>query len=149
VSQLDSKLHPGPSRDQTESADDDPPGKAASGRPAFDRPGTTVWEWQTATGIFSRDASTTRVQLLQAPDLALQETVVVKKPEVEELRLSVAPCGGFNPYDHAPKGRNSPPVASRSIRRPPVSRPPPRPPAMTLRRPITLMERLRNLFGGK
>jgi len=100
VSQLANKSNSGTSRDESESAQADAPGTASSGRPVFDRRGTTVWEWQTATGVYSRDASTTRVQKLQAPGLSLEKTVIVKQPAIEEPRLNVAPCGGFNPYDN-------------------------------------------------
>jgi len=149
VSQFASKSHPGTSRDEVESADLDGPGAAASGRPAFDRRGTTVWEWQTATGVYSRDASTTLVQSLQVLDLSLEKTAIVKQPAIDEPRLNVAPCGGINPYDHAPAGKTTPIAAPQPVAMARARRPPTRPLVMPSRRPITLLERLRALFAGK
>lgn len=144
VSQFTSKSHPGASREETVVGAGDAPGESPSGRPVFDRRGTTVWEWQTATGVYSRDASTTRVQSLQVPELSLEKTVTVKQPVIEEPRLNVAPCGGFNPYDNAPIPKSTP-VATP----PPLRMPPTRPAAMPPRRPTTLRERLRALFTGR
>jgi len=149
VSQLANKSHPGTSRDEIESPDVDAPDAPSSGRPVFDRRGTTIWEWQTATGVYSRDASTTRVQKLQAPGLSLERTVIVKQPVIEEPRLNVAPCGGFNPYDNAPTGKTTPVATPPSVRTPHLRMPPTRPAAMPPRRPTTLLERLRALFAGK
>lgn len=124
-------------------------GDARSGRPVFDRRGTTVWEWRTAPGVYSRDASTTRVQKLQAPELTLEKTAIVKQPPIEEPRLNMAPCGGFNPYDSAP-ARNTTPVATpRSGRTPSFTMPPTRPVALPPSRPSTLLERLSALFARK
>lgn len=149
MSQLDSKSHPGTSRDETEIADGDAPASTASGRPKFDRRGTTVWEWQTATGVFSQDASTTRVQRLQVHDLSIEKTAIVKQVAIDEPRLNVAPCGGINPYDHAPARKTTPIAVPQPVAMARARRPPTRPLAMPPRRPITLLERLRALFAGK
>ena len=149
MSQLDSKSHPGTSRDETEIADGDAPASTASGRPTFDRRGTTVWEWQTATGVFSQDASTTRVQRLQVHDLSIEKTAIAKQVAIDEPPLTVAPCGGFNPYDHAPS-RKTTSVAKRPSGGIAAARwPPTRPALLAPHRPTTLMERLRALFAGK
>jgi len=42
-----------------------------SGRPTWDERGNTVWEWQTAPGIYSREVSTQQLQTLQAAELRL------------------------------------------------------------------------------
>lgn len=42
-----------------------------SGRPTWDERGNTVWEWQTAPGIYSRDVSTQQLKTLQASELQL------------------------------------------------------------------------------
>ncbi|MES1196747.1 MAG: hypothetical protein ABUL58_07370 [Steroidobacter sp.] len=42
-----------------------------SGRATWDERGNTVWEWQTAPGIYSRDVSTQQLQTLQATELRL------------------------------------------------------------------------------
>ena len=42
-----------------------------SGRPSWDERGNTVWEWQTAPGIYSREVSTQQLKILQATELRL------------------------------------------------------------------------------
>jgi len=138
------KPTPGASRAAIEIAGGDAPDPAASGRPAFDSRGTTVWEWKTATGVFSRDASTTRVQKLEAPELSLEKTIVTKKPEIEEPQVNVAPCGGFNPYDRAVV------VKTESAARPVALKlPPTQPVVLAPRRPAAFFERLRAWLTGE
>ena len=144
MSDPSSKSAPGVFRPAIEVADGDAPAAAVSGRPAFDSRGRTVWEWQIEAGIFSRDASTTLVQKLQSPDLAIEKTIVGKGPEIAQQQLNVAPCGGFNPYDRA--------VAVKSelaAHRPSIRMPPTKPVVAVRRRPVTLFERLRALLTGK
>jgi hypothetical protein len=149
VSQPANNSNPDGARDAAGTEGIDAPEAAFSGRPAFDRRGTTVWEWQTATGIYSRDASTTRVQRLQAPELSLEKTVVIKRPEIEEPKLNKAPCGGFNPYDHAPTGKAEPHAVRPPLAMAPAKRPSTRPVVVPPARPTTLLGRLRALLAGK
>ena len=44
-----------------------------SGRAVFDEQGRTVWEWQTATGVFERHVSDEQLSRLEASDLRLVE----------------------------------------------------------------------------
>ena len=44
-----------------------------TGRAAFDEGGRTVWEWQTATGVFERHVSEEQLSRLEASDLRLVE----------------------------------------------------------------------------
>lgn len=44
-----------------------------SGRAVFDEYGGTVWEWQTATGVFERHVSDEQMSRLEASDLRLVE----------------------------------------------------------------------------
>lgn len=44
-----------------------------SGRAVFDEYGGTVWEWQTATGVFQRQVSEEQMSRLEASDLRLVE----------------------------------------------------------------------------
>lgn len=44
-----------------------------SGRAVFDENGGTVWEWQTATGVFERQVSEEQLSRLEASDLRLVE----------------------------------------------------------------------------
>ena len=149
VSQPANNSNPDGARDAAGTEGIDAPEAAFSGRPAFDRRGTTVWEWQTATGVFSQDASTTRVQRLQVHDLSIEKTAIVKQVGIDEPPLTVAPCGGFNPYDNAPSRRTTS-VAKRPSGGIAAARwPPTRPALLAPHRPTTLMERLRALFAGK
>lgn len=54
----------------------------SSGRAAWDSRGNSVWEWQTAPGVYSRNADTQRVKALQVADLELLET---KAPDGERV----------------------------------------------------------------
>jgi hypothetical protein len=45
----------------------------SSGRAAVDSRGNSVWEWQTAPGVYSCNADTQRVRALQVADLELLE----------------------------------------------------------------------------
>jgi len=45
----------------------------SSGRVTWDERGNSVWEWQTAPGVYTRDADTQRVKALQIADLELLE----------------------------------------------------------------------------
>lgn len=42
-----------------------------SGRATWDERGNTIWEWQTAPGIYSREVSAQQLQTLQANELKL------------------------------------------------------------------------------
>ncbi len=143
MSRRASKPTPDESRPAAEPIDGDAPGPAVSGRAVFDRRGTTVWEWRTETGGFSRDASTTRVQKLEAPDLMLEKTLVTEKPDIEEPKLTVAPCGGFNPYDRALPVTDGAAARQAAIRRPPAQ-----PVVLPPRKPVTFFEHLRAWWNG-
>jgi hypothetical protein len=45
-----------------------------SGRAVAGERGHTVWEWQTATGVFQRDVSDEQLHRLQAPHLEIVES---------------------------------------------------------------------------
>ena len=138
------QLPPAGPRVSTQSLDDSASRAAASGRPTFDSRGSTVWEWKTETGRFSRDVSTTRVQKLHAPELSIEQTVVAKKPEVAPAKDHVAPGGGFNPYD-----RGGSPAARPVPRAATVARPPSRPVAKVQTPPATTLGRLRAWLARK
>jgi hypothetical protein len=59
------------SHEELEAAGDEAP-QRKSGRAVFDA-GHTVWEWQTATGVFQRVVSEEQLSRLEAPDLQLVE----------------------------------------------------------------------------
>lgn len=47
----------------------------SSGRTAWDDRGNSIWEWQTAPGVYSRHADTQRVKALQIADLELVDAL--------------------------------------------------------------------------
>jgi hypothetical protein len=51
-----------------------------SGRIAYDERGTSVWEWQLETGVYSRDISTSRLKKLNLNDLSIADTATHKRP---------------------------------------------------------------------
>jgi hypothetical protein len=113
-----------------------------SGRVAFDARGNPVWEWRSGDGQFQRDASTSLVRKLEAPELSLEPTVVVRQPENEALSKAKLACGGFDPYDTGPadaKPAGRPAPTPRPVR--PAVDPPARQPG--------LLERLQTWVGGK
>lgn len=59
------------SHEEVEAAPDAAPSRK-SGRAVFDA-GHTVWEWQTATGVFERHVSEEQMSRLEASDLRLVE----------------------------------------------------------------------------
>jgi|GEM_PF-1901163 len=46
-----------------------------SGRATWDERGNSIWEWQTAPGVFSREISAQQLQALEANDLHLLDGV--------------------------------------------------------------------------
>jgi hypothetical protein len=98
----------------------------------------------TETGHLSRQVSTERVQMLEAPELTLEKTAIVKQPELPDPNSNASPCGGFNPYD-----RGVPNTARPAAKKAAVARPPSRPVVATPRRPVTVLERLQAWLGRK
>ncbi len=81
-----------------------PRGKAdaTSGRVGFDSRGNAIWEFRDGNRNFSREPSTTMVQKIQPPDLSLEQTGVVQRPDGASSSGSTNLKGaaeGFNPYD--------------------------------------------------
>ena len=84
-----------------------PPEAGRSGRVTHDARGNPVWEWQTSTGVFEKDVSTTRLKKLEAHGLSLMDTQAVMKPksktdDKEKDKAKPAeklPGGAINPYD--------------------------------------------------
>lgn len=44
-----------------------------SGRATWDERGNSIWEWQTAPGVFSREISSQQLHALEATELSLAE----------------------------------------------------------------------------
>lgn len=85
-----------------------------SGRVAFDSRGNAVWEWRGEDGQFASDPSTTLVQKLEAPTLALEPTVIIAGPGKAPEGKSKLPCGGFDPYDRGNNTAMAPPSRQQS-----------------------------------
>ena len=83
----------GPPEPPKGAAEEDPSRTKTSGRTAFDARGNAVWEWKTETGQYTTDASTTVVRKLEDSGLAIESTVIVKKPEQPATKIEV-PTGG-------------------------------------------------------
>lgn len=70
---------------------------SSSGRAAWDERGNSIWEWQTAPGVYSRDISSQQLQALQAAELAILEApqgdLGATQYELSARRLS-AMCKG-------------------------------------------------------
>jgi hypothetical protein len=60
-----------------------------SGRAVFAEDGRSSWEWQTSTGVFSRDVTDEQLSSLQAPQLQLVDADC----EAVTLRRSQRPSG--------------------------------------------------------
>lgn len=45
-----------------------------SGRAVFDNDGRSVWEWQTATGVFTRNVTDDQLTMLSTVELEIEET---------------------------------------------------------------------------
>lgn len=74
-------------------------GERKSGRVRFDERGQAVWEWAVRTGLYDRNASTSRVRALTEDPVKLEIA-----DTLEQGPKPAAPSG--NPYEHpapAPK----------------------------------------------
>lgn len=92
------------------------PGKAdkSTGRVKFDDRGNAVWEWQVATGAFTSDVSTQRLQKLEHPALSIADEGT--RPNA----VRPNPLGskkGYDPYDSGKLGKRAEPPAKKDLRR--------------------------------
>jgi hypothetical protein len=95
----DSRTPPAAKRPATSvSSGNAPRDPQASGRVAFDVRGDAQWQWRQEDGDFRPEASTTRVQKLEAIELSLEPTMKITRLEPAPAKVEL-PCGGFNPYD--------------------------------------------------
>jgi hypothetical protein len=76
-----------------------------SGRAVFDE-GRTVWEWQTATGVFERHVSDEQLSRLEASDLRLVEQPAAKDAG-RAIYSSGAVAGNSTPRARTPTPRSN------------------------------------------
>lgn len=121
---------------------------------AFDARGNPVWEWRTVDGQFQKDASTTLIASLEASELSLETTAIVKAQGSADAKKAGLPCGGFNPYDSggvaAPAAPAAPAVKAAPVaRRPAPQRPVAQSAASPERKAPGLLQRLQSWVDGK
>jgi hypothetical protein len=116
-----------------------------SGRVTFDPRGDAVWEWRTGDGQFKRDASTTMLRRLEAPELCLEPTVIIKKQPAAPAGKAALSCGGYDPYESGAAGRNSAPAASH----PAAARQSARPVVHQPRKESGVLQRLKTWVRGR
>jgi hypothetical protein len=79
------------------SAPDARPAPDRTGRVKFDDRGNAIWEWSIATGAFSQEVTTARLEKLELPALSLADEAPLSSETVK-----VNPLGtkkGYDPYD--------------------------------------------------
>jgi hypothetical protein len=116
-----------------------------SGRVAFDARGNPVWEWRTGDATFQRDASTTLVRKLEAPDLSIEATAIVRRHVGGSAKVAAPACGGFDPYDSGV----APASGARPANRAAPARPPMRTDVSPPRGMPGLLQKLRSWVGGR
>ena len=78
-------------------------GAKGTGRVKFDARGNAVWEWSLATGSFSREASTERLQRLEHPALSIADDAPTPFDTVRANPLGTKK--GYDPYDSGKLGK--------------------------------------------
>jgi hypothetical protein len=75
----------------------------STGRVKFDDRGNAVWEWQVATGRFSPEVSTQRLQKLEHPALSIADDSSTPLDPVRSNPLGTKK--GYDPYDSGKLGK--------------------------------------------
>ena len=75
----------------------------STGRVKFDERGNAVWEWQVATGAFTSEVSTQRLQKLEHPALSIADDAPTPFETVRPNPLGTKK--GYDPYDSGRLGR--------------------------------------------
>jgi len=104
-----SKSGPKPGANGPAESPHDPDGTSAksTGRVKFDERGNAVWEWQVATGAFSPEVSTSRLQRLEHPSLSIADDAPTPVDQVRANPLGTKK--GYDPYDSGKLGKAPPP----------------------------------------
>jgi hypothetical protein len=94
----------------------DPDGTSKStGRVKFDDRGNAIWEWQVATGAFSPEVSTSRLQRLEHPALSIADDAPTPLDTVRANPLGTKK--GYDPYDSGKLGKAPAPPRKKDLRK--------------------------------
>lgn len=91
-------------------------GENSSGRVKFDDRGNAVWEWSVKTGVFGREASTSRLKKLEHPALSLIDDA----PPPPTPLAKANPKGvtqGYSPYDSGVLAKSKPETGTAPARK--------------------------------
>jgi hypothetical protein len=109
-----SAAHPASSGAPEPSSKQDAGGEKSTGRVKFDARGNAIWEWQVATGAFTMEVSTQRLQKLENPALSIADDSPTPFDTVRANPLGTKK--GYDPYDSGRLGKKPPP-AKKDLRR--------------------------------
>jgi hypothetical protein len=112
-----SKSGPKPGANGPAESPHDPDGTSAktTGRVKFDDRGNAVWEWQVATGAFSPEVSTSRLQRLEHPFLSIADDAPTPLDQVRANPLGTKK--GYDPYDSGKLGKAPAPPRKKDLRK--------------------------------
>ena len=111
-----SKSSPKPGANGPAESPHDPDGTSkTTGRVKFDDRGNAVWEWQVATGAFSPEVSTSRLQRLEHPTLSIPDDAPTPVDQVRPNPLGTKK--GYDPYDSGKLGKAPAPPRKKDLRK--------------------------------
>jgi hypothetical protein len=112
-----SKSGPKPGANGPAESPHDPDGTSAktTGRVKFDDRGNAVWEWQVATGAFSPEVSSSRLQRLEHPSLSIADDAPTPLDQVRPNPLGTKK--GYDPYDSGKLGKRPAPPRKKDLRK--------------------------------
>jgi hypothetical protein len=102
-----------PNKNQATSEKADFP-RRKSGRAVFEQDGRSIWEWQTATGVFERNASAEQVAQLEDANLSIAEDA---EPSGTSIYNSATVTKLNAPRVARPAKPTTPTVLSRLLKR--------------------------------
>jgi hypothetical protein len=111
------KEAPKPSDDASDKASprDSKADAKTTGRVKFDDRGNAIWEWSLATGAFSQDVSTQRLQRLENPTLSIADDAPTPFDTVKPNPLGTKK--GYDPYDSGKLGKAADKPRKKDLRK--------------------------------